>query len=31
MSTITANELKTKDISAVKAHLEHESEVFISI
>ena len=31
MNTVTANELKTKGISAVEAHLEHESEVFISI
>jgi PHD/YefM family antitoxin component YafN of YafNO toxin-antitoxin module len=31
MNTVTANELKTKGISAVEAHLKHESEVFISI
>lgn len=31
MNTITANELKTKGISAVETHLQQGSEVFISI
>jgi hypothetical protein len=31
MNTVTANELKTKGISVVEAHLIHVSEVFISI
>ena len=31
MSTVTANELKTKGVSAVEARLETEEEVIISV